>query len=194
MARIAVIGAGNVGSTLGDAWRRAGHQVTHGVRRPKEDDAHGRMLATPENAVRDADIVVFAVPGVAMDETVAGLERALRGRMLIDATNRFDGPKAHSQALLDLQSADTPVYRAFNSLGVENFRDPSYGDEVADLFYSGPDGPRWADMEKLIVDVGLHPIYVGTDPDLVDSVLRLWFALSVGRKMGRHLAFKVLTR
>ena len=28
MARIAVIGAGHIGGTLGDTWRRAGHQVT----------------------------------------------------------------------------------------------------------------------------------------------------------------------
>jgi len=30
--------------------------------------------------------------------------------------------------------------------------------------------------------------------DVVDSVLRLWFALAIGQGKGRHLAFKVLAR
>ena len=112
----------------------------------------------------------------------------------MDATNRFGGPTSHSIALQKIASDDTPVYRAFNSLGFENFRDPHYGDQIADLFYAGPEGPGRAGVEALIRDVGLRPIYVGPDMDLVDGILRLWFALAVNQKMGRNIAFKVLTR
>jgi 8-hydroxy-5-deazaflavin:NADPH oxidoreductase len=194
MARIAVIGAGNIGGTLGDVWRRAGHEVTFGVRDPGERSEDGRVFATPEDAIRDAAVVVFAVPGAAMDETVATLQRLLEGKVIIDATNRIGAPTPHSTALKERTTDATPVYRAFNSLGWENFRDPHYGDDVADLFYAGPEGPGRAVVEGLISDVGLRPIYVGTDADLVDSVLRLWFALVRGQNMGRGLAFKVLQR
>jgi predicted dinucleotide-binding enzyme len=34
--RIAVIGAGNIGRTLGGKWAAAGHHVTYGVRHPGE--------------------------------------------------------------------------------------------------------------------------------------------------------------
>jgi predicted dinucleotide-binding enzyme len=193
VTRIAVIGVGRIGGTLGDAWRRAGHDVTFGVREPAGRDEDGRRFATPEAAVRSADVVVFAIPGKAMDTTIPELSGDLTGRTVIDATNRFDTPTAHNQALQDLASDDTPVYRAFNSLGVENFRDPRYGDEIADLFFAGPDGRARSVVESLISDVGLRPIYVGRDPDLVDSVLRLWFALTTERK-SRDLAFKLLTR
>lgn len=194
MARIAVIGAGNIGGTLGDAWRRAGHEVTFGVRDPGGRSEDGRAFATPEEAIGDAAVVVFAVPGAAMDETVSTLQRLLEGKVIIDATNRISAPTPHSTALLERATTDTPVFRAFNSLGWENFRDPHYGDDVADLFYAGPEGPGRAVVEGLIADVGLRPIYVGADPELVDSVLRLWFALVRGQNMGRGLAFKVLQR
>jgi predicted dinucleotide-binding enzyme len=194
MTRIAVIGAGNIGGTLGDVWRRAGHEVTYGVRNPGERQEDGGTFATPEEAIRNADVVLFAVPGAAIDETVAGLGTALEGRVIIDATNRIGAPKAHSIALQNRATDDTPVFRAFNSLGWENFRDPHYGDDVADLFYSGPDGPARATVEGLIADIGLRPIYTGTDPEVVDGVLRLWFALVRGQSLGRGVAFKVLTR
>lgn len=49
-------------------------------------------------------------------------------------------------------------------------------------------------MEGLIADVGLRPARVGglDQMQLLDGVLRLWFALAIGQKMGRHLAFKLL--
>jgi hypothetical protein len=38
-------------------------------------------------------------------------------------------------------------------------------------------------------------MYIGgiEQADVLDGVLKLWFALSGGQKLGRHLAFKVLT-
>jgi predicted dinucleotide-binding enzyme len=194
MARIAVIGAGHIGGTLGDIWQRTGHVVTFGVREPEGRGGDGQTFATPEEAIDGADIVLFAVPAAAMEAMVADLGRLIRGNVVIDATNSVGRPKMYSQALRDLAVKGTPVYRAFNSLGFENLKDPHYGDDVADLFYAGPEGPGRAAVEALIADVGLRPIYVGTDPDLVDGVLRLWFALAIQQKMGRGLAFKVLQR
>jgi predicted dinucleotide-binding enzyme len=38
--KIATIGAGNIGGTLGDTWTKAGHQVVYGLRDPsKREDA-----------------------------------------------------------------------------------------------------------------------------------------------------------
>jgi len=55
---------------------------------------------------------------------------------------------------------------------------------------------RWKQIAKLLWKYGRSDLVarVGTDPELVDSALRLWFALSRGRGMGRDIAFKVLTR
>jgi predicted dinucleotide-binding enzyme len=63
--RLAVIGAGNVGSTLARATMNAGHDVT--VAAPSGDFERVRELqvaTTTSNgeAVKDAEVVILAVP------------------------------------------------------------------------------------------------------------------------------------
>ena len=36
---IGIVGAGNIGGTLGRKWAEAGHDVTFGVRHPDEQDS-----------------------------------------------------------------------------------------------------------------------------------------------------------
>jgi predicted dinucleotide-binding enzyme len=105
-------------------------------------------------------------------------------------------PSMNNQATFATQTPTAKVYRAFNNYGWEVFDNPTYQGIAADLFYSGPEGPERSTVEKLVSDVGLNPILLG-GPDsveAVDSVLKMWFTLAVGRKMGRTIALKVLTR
>jgi len=185
--RIAVVGAGNIGRTLGERWSAAGHEVVYGVRRPGEPGT-----ATVEDAVADAEVVVLAVPGAAAKEVVASLGRELEGKVIVDATNDVQGSgKLH--ALDELADGAQPV-RAFNTLGWENFADPAFGDVTADLLYAAEEGVAKDTAETLIRDVGLEPVWVGGIDafDVVDSVTRLWFTLALQRGLGRRLAFKVL--
>jgi 8-hydroxy-5-deazaflavin:NADPH oxidoreductase len=54
MLEIGVLGAGNVGGTLGRRWARAGHKVIFGVRDPNEKrlllDSRGVEVPTASNA------------------------------------------------------------------------------------------------------------------------------------------------
>jgi hypothetical protein len=185
--KIAVIGAGNIGGTLGRKWALAGHDVVYGVRSP---DGDGR--ASIEGAAAGAEVVVLAVPGGAAKDVVRTLGAALAGKVVVDATNDVAGSgKLH--ALDELHEEAMPV-RAFNTLGWECFADPVVGGQQASLFYGAEDGKPREVAEQLIRDVGLEPVWVGgvESFDVVDSVTRLWFTLVVQRKLGRRLAFKVL--
>ena len=185
--RIAVIGAGNVGRTLGGAWTAAGHDVAYGVRRPGDPGT----AAVPD-AVASGDVVVLAVPGAAAKDVVASLGGELAGKVVVDATNDVRGSgKLH--ALDELADGAHPV-RAFNTLGWENFADPVFGGGTADLLYAAEEDVAKDTAETLIRDVGLEPVWVGgVDAfDVVDSVTRLWFTLALQRGLGRRLAFKVL--
>jgi hypothetical protein len=140
--------------------------------------------------------VVFAIPGAAMEETIAAHGPSLAGKIVIDAANRMGGGPMNSAALFAAHAPAAQVYRAFNSLGWENFENPIFDGVQADLFYCGPGGAGQAAVEGLIRDVGLRPVRLG-DMDqvgLVDMIGSLWFALAFGQGMGRELAFKVLTR
>jgi 8-hydroxy-5-deazaflavin:NADPH oxidoreductase len=73
--RIAVIGAGNIGRTLGTKWAAAGHQVVYGVRSPGAPDT-----AAVADAVATAEVVTLAVPGVGAKDVLATLGAASLAR------------------------------------------------------------------------------------------------------------------
>jgi predicted dinucleotide-binding enzyme len=200
--KIAILGSGNIGSTLGAKWARAGHAVTFGARNvidPKyqallETVGGNSAVASVPEAVRAADVVLLAIPGTAVEETVAGLGGALQGKIVIDATNRIQQPVMNSISAIAAAARDAKLFRAFSSLGWENFATPQLGGTQIDLFYCGVAGEAKDAVEQLIADVGLRPVYVG-DVDqaaLIDDMTRLWFALAMGQGYGRRIAFKLL--
>ena len=62
--RLAIIGAGSVGTTLGKAWQRRGHDVTYGVRNPDDEkySTLGAGVTTNDRAAADAEVVVLCTP------------------------------------------------------------------------------------------------------------------------------------
>lgn len=200
--KIAVLGAKIIGGTLARKWARAGHAVMFGVRSVDnpETQALAQELAasvgTVAQAIAFGEAVIFAIPGNAMEETIAAHGPALNGKIVVDAANRMGGGAMNSAAAFAAHAPGAQVYRAFNSLGWENFEDPMFGDIQADLLYCGPAGASRDAVEQLIRAVGLRPVCLGDlrQIGLVDAVGSLWFALAFGQGMGRNLAFKVLTR
>lgn len=176
--RIAVLGTGNIGGTLGTAWERAGHDVAYGSR--------SRPVA---QAVDGADVVLLALPGPAVAGVVDGLGAALAGKVVIDATNRMGAESMNSRTAITQAAPGALYVRAFNSLGWENFADPPEG---ADLFFAA-DPAAEGTASTLIADVGLRPVLLGdaSATGVVDSVAGLWFAL-VQRSGNRHQALRVV--
>ncbi len=115
---------------------------------------------------------------------------------IIDATNNFGAPFMNNQATFAVQTPHAKAYRAFNSYGWDILENPTYRSVAADLFYCGPDGEERIKVEKLISDMGLNPVFLGGPDavDIVDNVLKMRFTLATSRKMGRNIAFKLLTR
>jgi predicted dinucleotide-binding enzyme len=186
---IAILGIGKIGSTLGRKWAKTGHNVMAGVRDMNAPNAQALLtssgdnlsLGTLDQAIAFAEIVVFAVPGTAVASIVEAHAGAIDGKIIIDATNNIGATEMSGIGTFTAQTPTAKVFRAFNTLGWENFAEPQFGNLQA--------------VERLIADIGLNPMYVGglEQVQLLDAVVRLWFSLAVGQKLGRHLAFKVLT-
>lgn len=201
--RIGIIGTGNVGASLGRAWAAAGHEVVFGAR----DTAAAKVAdllqsmpgkATAEavaEAIRASEVLLLALPGVAVGELVCDYRGDLDGKIIVDATNSTGQPEMHNMTLLEGTLPKAEIFRAFNTLGWENFAQPMFGEERADLFYCGAAGDARDSMDELINDVGLRPIYVGGTEmaPLLDNLTRLWFTLVFAEGYGRHTAFRLLT-
>jgi predicted dinucleotide-binding enzyme len=187
--RIAIVGAGNIGGTIGERWVKAGHEVVYGLREPSKHKA-----AKPiGQALAGAEAVLLAIPGSATVEFVREHANALDGKIIVDATNDFRAPRFNSWPELTPAVPNAQLYRAFNTLGWDVFANPLVGGVQADLFYCGPEGRGREAVEQLISDAGLRPIWVGgaDQAETVDGVLRLWYVLS--RVRGRRIAFKLLS-
>ena len=199
---IAVIGSGIIGRTLATRWAEAGHAVTFGTRTPEDPDllafatGLGASVAGINRAIESSDVVLLAINGAAMEHAVAAMGSVLDGKIVIDAANNIGAPTANSLALISGVAPGAHAFRAFNSLGWENFADPDYEGGSGDLLYTGPTGPSLEVVESLIGDTGLRPIRVGDNDkaDLVDGFTRLWFTLAFERGWGRGLGFRILHR
>jgi predicted dinucleotide-binding enzyme len=201
--KIAILGSGNIGVTLGKKWANTGHTVTFGARNvadPKyqklQQSGAGNIAIAPiATAISLAEVIVFAIPGQAVAESVAGVGKALVGKIIIDATNKIGEAELNSVAALSAAAPTAKLFRAFNSLGWENFETPHLADNQIDLFYCGEGGEARDTVAQLIADIGLRPIYVGdlSHVTTVDTLTKLWFALAFEQGYGRRLAFKVLT-
>ncbi|SRR6266702_7924745 len=194
--RIAVIGTGKIGGTLGRAWARAGHVVTFGSRHPADEDVAGDSDATVagiSDALAAADVVLLALPGRSVGDLLVDHAAGIAGKLVIDATNQVGAAVVNACEQIAAATRTARYVRAFNTLGWENFADPLFDGVPADLFFSAPAADQ-ATVEQLISDVRLRPAYLGEDKhDVVDGVLPLWLTLVQARGGNRRLAFRVLT-
>jgi 8-hydroxy-5-deazaflavin:NADPH oxidoreductase len=194
--KIAVIGTGNIGGTLGRKWQAAGHEVRYGSRRgtgaaPGTPDLGGAPVRAAGDAIAGVEVVVLAIPGGAVAGLVAEHGAALDGKIVIDAANRIGQAEVNSRSAIAAAAPGARYVRAFNTLGWENFADPL---PSSVLFFAADPEARPA-AEDLIRAVGLEPVYVGDAgaAGTVDGVLPLWFALVRQHGGNRKLGFAVLT-
>jgi 8-hydroxy-5-deazaflavin:NADPH oxidoreductase len=188
--KIAVIGTGNIGGTLGRRWLAAGHEVVYGSRAGAGQGPGGAPQMAVADALAGADVVVLAIPGGAVAEVVAANGAALGAKVVIDVANRIGEPDVNSRAAIAAAAPQARYVRAFNTLGWENFADPLPGTA---LFFAADPSARPA-AEELIAAVGLEPVFAGdaAATGTVDALLPLWFALVKHNGGNRRVALRVL--
>jgi hypothetical protein len=195
--KIGIIGAGNIGSTLGKKWAAAGHEVRFGVRNPADPKYAQLRAFGPPTAVAEAaafgEIVVLALPGSAVPDFAAEHAALLAGKIVIDTTNKPRSTVMNNLGPLAKNAPTARLVRAFSTLGWENFAEPEINGAQIDLYFCANPSAQPA-AERLIADVGLHPIYIG-DIDaapVLDGITRLWFALVFDQGFSRRTAFQLL--
>jgi predicted dinucleotide-binding enzyme len=176
--KIATIGAGQIGSTLGTVWVKAGHEVMFSSRHPEElqglaaglgPKAHAGSVA---DAIAFADVVLLAVPYGALPEIAKDHAHDLAPKMLVlDACNPFpnrDGEVA-TQALAKGAGLYTAglfpgarIVRAFNAIGAAHFGQGGMTNGVRmGIPIAGDDKKALAVASDLIRETGYEPVVVG---------------------------------
>ena len=180
--RIAILGAGHVGSTLGRLWHAAGHDVTFAARdaaRPRAlaaelgERAHAASVA---DAVAGAEVVLVAVPGPAVTDVLQAAG-PMDGRVIIDAANSFRQQQVILRSLADAFPRARWV-RAFNSLSASIMADDNHRKPPWVVFLSGDEEAKPV-VAQLVRDAGFDPVDLGgiDDSRLQDPGSALWLNL-----------------
>lgn len=195
---IAVLGSGNVGSALAEAWQRAGHNVVYGKR--QDADAPASVPAKPiADAIRGAEVIALCVPWSAVADVLS--KNDYTGKVLIDCTNpigsNFQLEKAGATSGGETVARLIPrskVVKAFNTTGFANMRNPQIRGEKITMFYCGDDATAKQTVSKLITDIGFDPVDAGplTQARYLEPFAMLWITLSL--KIGREFAFQLVRR
>jgi 8-hydroxy-5-deazaflavin:NADPH oxidoreductase len=202
--KIAIIGAGSVGGSLGATFARAGLTVTFGVRKDIPEalaNAPGAKAASPNEAARSADVVFLAVPASAAVQVVRDLAKDLEGKVLVDCNNPLtwkEGPvwaPPHEGSLAAAIAAAAPgarVVKGFNTFGAEIHADPRKTGTPADVFYAGDDPEAKSVFAEIATRAGFHPIDAGPlrNAAVLENVAMLWIHLAMVGGHGRDFAFK----
>ncbi len=197
--RIAVIGAGNVGGGLGQAFAAVGHEVVFGVRDPDSSKTLSALAeipsataASPSEAVDGAEVIVFALRPVAIAATIADLP-PLDDRIVIDAMNRFDGDPLRSttQDLVE-RLPGAKLAKAFNTIGFENLTTARDRRTPVAMFVAGDDPDAKRVAMDLAAEIGFEPEDAGglANAKPLEDMVRVWIALTqtYGRTVGFALS------
>lgn len=134
--RIGIVGSGMIGSSLAGGWAKAGHQVALSNSRGPDSlrDLEAELgpnvrAATVADAVRDAEVVVVAVPLKAVADLAP---EDFAGKLVIDTTNYYPERDGHVAELdagtvtsSELNAAHldrSRIVKAFNTIYFERIR------------------------------------------------------------------------
>jgi predicted dinucleotide-binding enzyme len=145
--KIAVIGKGNVGGGLARLWRASGHDV--------------QEIGRDGGSVSDAEVVLVAVPSGAIAEAL-GKVHGLEGKIVIDATNHFQGerPDFPSLAHQVKSIAGGPVAKAFNTQFASIYGEVAGERTPPSCLYCADEDAREV-TERLIRDACYAPVNTG---------------------------------
>jgi predicted dinucleotide-binding enzyme len=206
--KIAIIGAGNVGGTLGRAWTRGDHKVMFGVRSPTSTKV-AALLETMDGRAKAGSVTEAAAFGAVValctpwDATESAVREAgdLSGKILLDCTNPLEidlsglavGRTTSGAELVASWSPGARVVKAFNTTGFENMADPTFRDRPATMLIAGDDEAANVVAADLAREIGFEPVNTGplAMSRLLEPRALLWIKLAVTQGYGTRIAFQL---
>jgi 8-hydroxy-5-deazaflavin:NADPH oxidoreductase len=198
---IAIIGAGNIGSSVARHLVGAGETVVVAAKDSSHADALAEQLgpraraSSVEDAIAEADVVVFALWLDDMKVVIPQQASLLDGKVVIDPSNPigFDETGRMFRTLPEGQSSGSVVasllpagahyVKAFGTLGAGDLAAEAGHESRTVLFYATDDDAAEAVAQRLIRTAGFEPLKVGgvsdagriegPDGDLQGKVLQL---------------------
>lgn len=193
---IAIIGAGNVGKTLGQGWSNKGHEVKYGSRNPE-----GEELSLSA-AAAFGEVILLSVPWPGAHEALRNCGD-LTGKVLLDCTNPLTadlnldiGQTTSGGEMVATWASGARVVKIFNTTGYANMANPTYPEGPVTMIYAGDDADAKRIAAQLATDLGFEPVDAGPliKARLLEPLAALWIHLAVFQGLGPNFAFRLMRR
>lgn len=212
--KIAIIGTGSVGGTLGRILANRGYDITFAVRDPNSEKVRSLLATIPTNATADSiaaavaqsEAVILATPWNAAQDAIAAAGD-LSGKILIDATNPVGmgaglaaglviGHTTSAAEEITKWVPEVPVVKAFNNIGANCYENTQFGPVTATAFICGDDSAAKQVVSKMAQDVGFEVVDAGslTQARLLEPLAMLWISLAYGGGVGREFSISLVKR
>ena len=215
MKKVAIIGSGAVGKALSTGFLNIGYAVSIGTNSPDklkdfEPVSSGRVsTATPQEAARNANLIVLAVKGTAALEALQKIGAdALAGKTVIDTTNPIDAAPPVDGVLQYFTTADKSLMellqeafpaahfvKAFNIVGSAFMVNPDFGGVKPTMFIAGNNEAAKAETTGILEQFGWEVSDMGkaTAARAIEPLCILWCIPGFLRNEWSH-AFKLLKK
>jgi len=186
-SKVAVIGVGNIGTAVATNVVKGNRSVIvadRKIEKAKELSQNLGDLAQPMKipaAIKEADIVVFAIWFDAIKELLNKYATELRGKIIVDPSNpiapddrggfkKIIGEKESAGEILSLLlPKDAKLAKALGTLGAASLAGAAFQKPANVLFYATNDTSINEDIEQLTSNNGFEPVRVGG----IDQSIRL---------------------
>lgn len=208
--KIGIIGAGNMGSSLGKFWAQNGHQLMFSYSRDvaklqKVAEAIGEnaTIGTPSEAAQFADVVLLSVPYGAIQDALQAAG-SLKDKILFSCVNALL-PDMSGMAVGTTTSAAeeiaklAPGARVVEALplfaDVLNAPSQRFGDQIATIFCTGDDEAAKQVVTDLLREIDVEVVDAGglKNSRFVEPAMMLLIQLAYAQNMGQ-VGFKLLKR
>lgn len=198
--KIAIIGAGNVGSTLGKCFAEVGNEVFYGVRNASKYDEKelGGKVGTNAEACQNAEIIVLSVPYPDVEEAIKSCGD-IAGKIVVDATNPLGMTPNGLNLTLGFETSggeklqeivpNAKVVKCFNTTGFGNMAKPN----GSMMFACGNDKEATDKITNLASSIGFEAMNIGdlSKSRLLEPLAMLWIHLAFTSDLKRHFAFAI---
>jgi 8-hydroxy-5-deazaflavin:NADPH oxidoreductase len=206
--RIAIIGAGSVGGTLGQAWLKHGEEVVWGLRNaadPKYGALPKKRVKAPAEAVEESEIVVIATPWSATEAAVKSLG-SLADKIVIDCTNPLGmGPDGLQLVLgFDTSAGEQVaswapgafVFKSLNTTGATNMGNAADYPVKPLMLVAGDNEAKKPVVMELVGKLGFESVDAGPlkNARLLEPFAMVWIDQAMKRGRGRDFAFALVRR
>jgi 8-hydroxy-5-deazaflavin:NADPH oxidoreductase len=214
MAKVGILGSGDVGKTLAKGFLKHGYQVAIGTDHAEKLAEFKREnpqieTVTFEQAAQSGDIVVLCVKGTVAEKIIEKVKRHLSGKTVIDTTNPIaDAPPENGvlkyftsleESLMERLQKIAPnaqFVKAFNSIGSGLMINPDFRDNTKPtMFICGNNDDAKKKVYEILEKFGFEIEDMGKAESAraIEPLCMLWCIPGFLRNEWAH-AFKLLKK